>query len=62
MAYGLKASSCDPLTSYLIPNNKVNWIVTMKAKNRNKWTKNTMKTEGYIANQLSTAMVHFTAS
>ena len=29
----------------------------MKAKNRNKWTKNTMKTEGYIANHLSAATI-----
>ena len=50
------------LTSYLIPNNKVNWIVTIKAKNKSKWTKTTMKTEGYIANlnHLSTALVWVT--
>ena len=44
-------------TTFILPhtwytNNKVNWIVTMKAKNTNKWTKPTMKTEGYMANQL----------
>ena len=32
--------------------------MTIQAKNRNKWTKNTMKTEGCIANHLSTALVY----
>ena len=27
------------------PNNEVNWIMTIKAKNKNKWTKTTMKRE-----------------
>ena len=43
------------------PNNKVKWIVTIKAKNRNKWTKTMIKTEGYMVNQLTTTLVQVTA-